>query len=45
MPVWNFAKKEVYFTRVEELLGKYTKVFVVGVSSVLMGLAHGSTRS
>lgn len=32
MPVWNLAKKEIYFARVEELLGKYSKVFVVGVS-------------
>jgi hypothetical protein len=32
MPVWNREKKEGYFVRVEELLGSYTKVFVVGVS-------------
>jgi large subunit ribosomal protein LP0 len=34
MPVWNRAKKEDYFERVEELLGSYTKVFVVGVDNV-----------
>lgn len=31
MPVWNRAKKEEYFERVEELLGSYNKVLVVGV--------------
>ncbi len=34
MPVWNRAKKEDYFERVEELLGSYTKVFIVGVDNV-----------
>lgn len=34
MPVWNREKKEGYFERVEELLGSYTKVFVVGVDNV-----------
>lgn len=32
MPVWNRAKKEEYFERVEEMLGSYNKVLVVGVS-------------
>ena len=32
MPVWNRAKKEEYFERVEEMLGAYNKVLVVGVS-------------
>jgi len=34
MPVWNRAKKEDYFEKVEELLGSYTKVFIVGVDNV-----------
>lgn len=34
MPVWNFAKKEEYFERVEGLLGQYTKAFIVGVDNV-----------
>jgi hypothetical protein len=34
MPVWNRAKKEEYFERVEEMLGSYNKVLVVGVSRV-----------
>jgi len=34
MPVWNFAKKEEYFARVDGLLGQYTKAFIVGVDNV-----------
>ncbi len=40
MPVWNRAKKEEYFERVEEMLGSYTKVLVVGVSPVGWGYGH-----
>jgi len=34
MPVWNVAKKEEYFERVDGLLGQYTKAFIVGVDNV-----------
>jgi len=40
MPVWNRAKKEEYFERVEEMLGSYTKVLVVGVSPVGWGYGY-----
>lgn len=41
MPVWNRAKKEEYFERVEEMLGAYNKVLVVGVSC---GVPYRSSR-
>lgn len=34
MPVWNLAKKEEYFARVEGILGEYTKAFIVKVDNV-----------
>lgn len=32
MPIWSWSKKEEYFKKVEELLGSYSKIFIVGVS-------------
>jgi len=45
MPVWTWAKKEEYFVRVEELLGSYSKIFVVGVSIMLLVSYYFNMRS
>jgi len=34
MPVWNRAKKEIYFEKVTKMLDSYSKVFIVGVDNV-----------
>ena len=34
MPVWNRAKKELYFEKVTKMLDSYSKVFIVGVDNV-----------